>query len=220
MNSSREASDPAVDVNTRGPQHYKTNNSSIQHWDFVSEFLAGRYLEGNISKYVMRYPHKGQPVSDVEKAIHYLDKLVELARANKVSSMCVPVEKALYTRRIQGTCATLAEGYGFCRGSWEYVVLIDLCTWTCVSDLLKIRSILAELRTHAEFRSAVKDPVDPTPVGYVDQDREPGPDKHVPVLNKSVTISLGHEATVTLNSGVPARVLCEVVEDLSKRISV
>lgn len=64
--------------------HY--NGGAIQHWDYVIQALDGRYLEGNITKYVVRH-RKKNGVQDLEKALHYLDKLSEEFRRQNVSSM-------------------------------------------------------------------------------------------------------------------------------------
>lgn len=61
-------------------QHYA---AKIQHWDYVIDALDGRYLEGNITKYVCRH-RKKNGLQDLEKAMHYLDKLEECVHAGKV----------------------------------------------------------------------------------------------------------------------------------------
>lgn len=54
--------------------------ATIQHWDYVLLALNGRYLEGNITKYVCRH-RKKNGLQDLEKAMHYLDKLEESVKA-------------------------------------------------------------------------------------------------------------------------------------------
>ena len=58
-----------------GGEHYKKN--AIQPWDYIVSNDLG-YLEGNIVKYVSRWKDKGGR-QDLEKARHYLDKLIEVA---------------------------------------------------------------------------------------------------------------------------------------------
>ena len=53
--------------------HYQTE---MQPWDFIVANKLG-YLEGNIVKYVSRYKRKNG-VEDLQKAKHYLDKLIEV----------------------------------------------------------------------------------------------------------------------------------------------
>ena len=57
-----------------GGEHYK--KSIIQPWDYIVSNRLG-YLEGNIVKYVSRWKDKGGR-QDLEKAKHYLDKLLEV----------------------------------------------------------------------------------------------------------------------------------------------
>lgn len=57
-----------------GGDHYKSK--AIQPWDYIASNNIG-YLEGNVIKYVSRWKDKNG-VQDLEKARHYLDKLIEL----------------------------------------------------------------------------------------------------------------------------------------------
>jgi hypothetical protein len=54
--------------------HYE--NKTIQPWDYIASNNLG-YLEGCIVKYVSRYKEKGG-MQDLEKAAHYLQKLIEV----------------------------------------------------------------------------------------------------------------------------------------------
>lgn len=57
-----------------GGDHYKIQK--IQPWDYiVSNNIP--FLEGNIIKYVTRWKEKGG-IADLQKAKHYLDKLIEV----------------------------------------------------------------------------------------------------------------------------------------------
>jgi hypothetical protein len=60
-----------------GGGHYV--KQAIQTWDYIAANGIG-YFEGNVIKYVSRWKDKGG-VQDLEKARHYLDKLIELHRA-------------------------------------------------------------------------------------------------------------------------------------------
>lgn len=63
------------DVNEKqvGGTHYKT---TIQPWDYIAANNIG-YFEGNVIKYVSRWRQKNG-VEDLKKAVHYLQKLIEL----------------------------------------------------------------------------------------------------------------------------------------------
>lgn len=64
------------DANTRqvAGDHYI---QPIQPWDYIAANGLD-FFEGNIVKYVTRWKKKGG-VEDLQKARHYLDKLIELA---------------------------------------------------------------------------------------------------------------------------------------------
>jgi hypothetical protein len=57
-----------------GGGHYQ--GKAIQPWDYIVSNRLG-YLEGNVVKYVSRWQEKGGR-QDLEKARHYLDKLLEV----------------------------------------------------------------------------------------------------------------------------------------------
>jgi hypothetical protein len=54
--------------------HYKS--MTMQPWDFIIENQLP-FCEGNIIKYICRYKNKGG-IDDLEKAKHYLEKLIEI----------------------------------------------------------------------------------------------------------------------------------------------
>jgi len=60
--------------------HYHQNGLDpleVMRRTFPPEQYEG-FLRGNALKYIMRYPIKGTPVEDLEKAKHYIDKLLGL----------------------------------------------------------------------------------------------------------------------------------------------
>lgn len=59
--------------NQVGGGHYA---SEYQHWDFVQDCLCGLYLEGQITKYIYRW-RKKNGIQDLEKALHFMQKLYE-----------------------------------------------------------------------------------------------------------------------------------------------
>jgi len=56
-----------------GGNHYLLN---IEPWDYIIANQLG-YLEGNVIKYVSRHKKKGGR-ADILKAIHYLEKILEV----------------------------------------------------------------------------------------------------------------------------------------------
>lgn len=61
-----------------GGSHYK---AAYQHWDWCEEIGLG-YLEGAGSAYVLRWQSKGG-IEDLKKAIHFVEKLIEIKRHNR-----------------------------------------------------------------------------------------------------------------------------------------
>lgn len=69
-------SSPSANAVQVGGNHYKSK--AIQPWDYIAANGLG-YFEGNVVKYVTRYKEKGG-LADLEKAKHYLEKLIEQER--------------------------------------------------------------------------------------------------------------------------------------------
>jgi hypothetical protein len=67
------------------PQHYNFGRFETIDVivDTLGEFDAISYCHGNVLKYVIRSRHKGKPIQDLEKAIWYLNKMVELLNKTK-----------------------------------------------------------------------------------------------------------------------------------------
>lgn len=57
-----------------GGDHYK--NGKLEHWDLIERYGVG-YLEGCATKYISRH-HSKAGRQDVQKADHYVQKLLEL----------------------------------------------------------------------------------------------------------------------------------------------
>lgn len=64
-----------------GGAHYK--GSAIEHWDIVAQHNLD-YFQGQITKYVMRW-RKKNGIQDLEKAQHFLEKYIELAKADSAA---------------------------------------------------------------------------------------------------------------------------------------
>lgn len=74
------SSTPSVNSYQVGGQHY-ARGGEFQHWDWVEKNGMG-YLEACATKYVTRWRRKNG-LQDLEKALHYVAKLRELARPKK-----------------------------------------------------------------------------------------------------------------------------------------
>jgi hypothetical protein len=60
-----------------GGTHYK---AKVECWDFIAANDIG-YFEGTAIKYLTRWRKKGG-VEDLRKAIHFVEKLIEIETAN------------------------------------------------------------------------------------------------------------------------------------------
>jgi hypothetical protein len=60
--------------------HYQT---SIQPWDAITDWELG-FLDGCAVKYLARWRKKGG-VDDLRKAVHFIEKLIEVEIANEKS---------------------------------------------------------------------------------------------------------------------------------------
>jgi hypothetical protein len=62
-----------------GGEHY--TSKSVQPWQAMESWMSEEqfkgFLRGNVIKYVARYDEKGG-TTDLQKAKHYLDKLIEM----------------------------------------------------------------------------------------------------------------------------------------------
>lgn len=62
-----------------GGDHYKT--SKVQPIEVIRDWGLG-FECGNALKYIARHLKKGEPVKDIEKAIHYLEMYMETLKEN------------------------------------------------------------------------------------------------------------------------------------------
>jgi len=69
---------PSVDTRQVGGDHY--TRLAIQPWEIIERNGMG-FFDGSALAYIMRFREKGG-VQDLEKARHYLDKLIEIENGN------------------------------------------------------------------------------------------------------------------------------------------
>lgn len=62
-----------------GGDHYKKGGE--EHWDRQWRLYGRGYFVGCVTKYVERY-HEKNGVQDLQKAVHFLEKLIELESAS------------------------------------------------------------------------------------------------------------------------------------------
>lgn len=135
-----------VDAIQIGGSHYK--GTPYQHWDFVLRALQGRYLEGNITKYLTRHRSKNG-LQDLQKARHYLSKLMQECRSGTVTSMVSAEALYIGLSRFQS-----AEHFCDVNGvnEKEREIIIKLSRWSCLADLGGCALLLDELISEHEAR--------------------------------------------------------------------
>jgi hypothetical protein len=82
-----------------GGGHYAT---PIQHWDYVVANDLD-YFQGQITKYVTRWKRKNG-VQDLEKAKHFLEKYLEIARATREADKVAEQGLRTSVRTSPSTC--------------------------------------------------------------------------------------------------------------------
>ncbi len=123
-----------------GGTHYRTE---YQHWDLASDLELG-YFEGQITKYVTRWRSKNG-IQDLEKAAHFIAKLREGLRNNKLHP------------RVYDALNTSLTLYRYNRANRLWMVEEDIVriivTWGTESDLDEAtRLIKAMMLKHADRR--------------------------------------------------------------------
>ena len=96
-----------------GGSHYKSaeDNGLPQHWDVVTG-MGWSYLIGNATKYLWRLDKKGGPdkaIQDLEKAIHYLQKELEIRKEVQRVAEQKAEDNADYKSRFRGGDFPFAE---------------------------------------------------------------------------------------------------------------
>lgn len=137
-----------------GGTHYK---AGFQHWDLAHELNLG-YFEGQITKYVTRH-RKKKGKEDLEKALHFANKLRELA--------------VLCDKRPMHRFGTMTKFYEFKEANglndMEFRILVRTCGWATVNDLCNVVEDIIHL-TSAEYAM----PTDGSApnAAYVDQGKD------------------------------------------------
>lgn len=116
-----------------GGTHYNSKAGGMQHWDYVLECLDGKYLEGNLTKYVARH-RKKNGVQDLYKAGHYLAKLRENMNLHGYVNRRV-VAMSRVTRFCEDNGLNMQEAQ----------IMLLAASWKTEHDLQRISSLLSSL---------------------------------------------------------------------------
>jgi hypothetical protein len=115
-----------------------------QHWDYVRRALENRYLEGCASKYVARC-RKKNGAQDLEKAIHYLEKIKFLFQSGAYEH---PNENTMRERMREAY--TFIDAQGIKWEDMEAGFLVELTHWATTADLDRLvhyaHRLIEELR--------------------------------------------------------------------------
>jgi hypothetical protein len=119
-----------------GGNHY---SAPVQHWDIAAVYLLGHF-EGNITKYISRHAKKNK-AQDVEKALHYLEKLIELFVHGQIQPVHLdypnlPGRNANGVNPVQQWCTDMELPND------ETMIVNKMCLWRTHVDLVRVRSLI------------------------------------------------------------------------------
>ncbi len=120
-----------------GGGHYRAVDPAYQHWDFVVDTGLG-YLEGCATKYISRHRLKNKE-QDLDKALHYVQKLIECADDSRVRG---PGVKAGNPFAVHRFVDSVAASQGDPEASWVHALAI----WVTIGDLRKIEDGVLALK--------------------------------------------------------------------------
>lgn len=114
----------ANDEQVGGDHYRKAASGGQQHWDRAWEKYREAWFVLNITKYVERYRLK-DGIKDLEKARHYLDKLIELERRELAELKAVaeaesrrPPNELLENLLDGRSYEVVQDGHGFGHQEW------------------------------------------------------------------------------------------------------
>lgn len=123
-----------------GGDHYKKGGSH-QHWDFISVSYGSGYLVGCATKYLTRWRDKNG-IEDLKKAVHYCQKLREMAEDTTVGPRpaSVPFRMSLEDFVASNNIPPA-----------EAAAIQLIFTWRTAADIAQAEAIIADL-IEAELR--------------------------------------------------------------------
>jgi hypothetical protein len=130
----------AVNQKQVGGTHY--NQVSVQHWDLVI-FNKLPYLEAQITKYVTRWKKK-HGAQDVEKSIHYLEKLIWALTEGYLglpTATTTSIQSPRTSPPVQLDEFKKENGIG----DIEYTIFYLLLTYTTMDELKRVGILLQHL---------------------------------------------------------------------------
>lgn len=149
-----------------GGNHYKTE-SGTQHWDFTIVCLNDSYLRGGVTKYVARYKKKGTAVQDLEKALHYIEKIITteygtLRPFKDLGTLAVSDDPVFSAKQLE-CFSSFCSGLGDNQRSVMYLMMINT-----KGSVYSAREIITAMLAAEKIYSEKNDPENWLR-GYVDQ---------------------------------------------------
>jgi hypothetical protein len=123
----------SANENQVGGRHYKT---SYEHWDFVVKIRLS-YLEGCTTKHVARW-RKKLGIQDLQKALHYLDKIIEVGDYNINRDSHIDIDQEI-ERFVEANSLSHLE--------YQYIFI--LCTYRNAPALKGARHVLMKIISQA-----------------------------------------------------------------------
>lgn len=115
-----------------GGSHY---GGDYQHWDLVAD-LGMNYYQGNASKYITRaYKKNGR--QDLEKAVHYMQKAIELQRQGRLDEPDDDADFDIILRFMTANDLTLGQGkiiWKIYHGEWYSAIDLTRALIAKVTD--------------------------------------------------------------------------------------
>lgn len=130
-----------------GGDHYK---SEYEHWDFVLDCNLG-YLDGVATKYLTRWRKAAKPVQDLQKALHYVEKMINTHR------VCFPRLRAPHS-----TCLYYLHDFTEANQlqAEDAAIIAALCVWETVTDLALVVKKIQRLLNSCDLPMAKPVPVE------------------------------------------------------------
>lgn len=134
-----------------GGTHYRTG---YQHWDLIIN-TGMAYLEAQATRYIVRW-RKKDGLQDLQKALHYINKLDEAA---SVGLVCSPLAATNEVRpSIVKEVAKFAAANNL--SDLEKTLVLNIALWESKEDVNGIRELLLQLMEEAQQQSfEVPEPV-------------------------------------------------------------
>ena len=137
-----------------GGDHYGLRY--VQPWDFIAHAMGNRFLEGSAMKCLHRWTLKRNPI-DIRKALHYIEKAMELARGGKLHSLQAEHDAKWRANHHVQVDQAYFEQLFFDTHKTPYLVrdiVNRLSHWRTVNDLDQAHKAAAYLLDHAEAQTA------------------------------------------------------------------